>query len=166
MAKAEIVESWEVHIKKGTYHGKTKEEVLARSKKRIDEQEQEGLSWELHHVFTTERTKPFPKVLILDRQNNPGAWIENIHLADSSGNRSVWFYSLTGDYDDAQDLPLELFKKVEWHCSNLKKNGHDVSICMLREDPGLGIFIPEIDRPNIEEGKLADGCIPISKEEN
>ena len=60
----------------------------------------------------------------------------------------------------------ELFKKVEWHCSNLKKNGHDVSICMLREDPGMGIFIPEIDRPILDEGKLADGCIPISKEEN
>ena len=32
------------------------------------------------------------KVLILDRQLNPLAWIDNIHLADSSGNRNVWFY--------------------------------------------------------------------------
>ena len=103
------------------------------------------------------------KVLILDRKWNPTVWVDNIHLADSSGNRNVWFYSLTGDYDDAQDLPLELFEKVEWHCSNLKKNGHEVSICMRREDPGLGIFIPEIDKPIIDSGGLPDGCIPIQK---
>ena len=106
------------------------------------------------------------KVLILDRKLNPTAWVDNIHLIDSSGNRNVWFYSLTKDYDDAQDLPLELFKKIEWHCSNLKKNGHDVYICMLRKDPGIGIFIPEIDQPILDEGKLADGCIPILTEED
>ncbi len=105
--------------------------------------------------------KPEIKVLILDRQLNPKAWIENIHLVDSSGSRNVWFYSLTGDYDDAKDLPQELFDKVKWHCSNLKKNGHEVSICMLREDPGLGIFIPEIDQPIIDSGQLPDGCIKL-----
>ena len=103
------------------------------------------------------------KVLILDRKWNPTVWVDNIHLVDSSGNRNVWFYSLTGDYDDAQDLPLELFEKVEWHCSNLKKNGCEVLICMRREDPGLGIFIPEIDKPIIDSGELPDGCIPIEK---
>ena len=106
------------------------------------------------------------KVLILDRQLNPLAWIDNIHLADSSGNRNVWFYSLTGDYDDAKDLPQELFDKVERHCSNLKKNGHDVSICMLREDPGLGIFIPEIDQPILDSGQLPDGCIKLEGGQN
>ena len=33
------------------------------------------------------------KVLIIDRKWNPTVWVDNIHLADSSGNRNVWFYS-------------------------------------------------------------------------
>lgn len=87
------------------------------------------------------------KVLILDRSINPTVWADNLYLADSSGTRNVWFYSPKGDYDHAKDFPLDIFKQIEEHCSNLKKAGSRLTICMRRDDPGLGIFIPEIDLP-------------------
>ena len=101
------------------------------------------------------------KVLIIDRNLNPSVWADGLHWCDSSGTRSVWYFNPDEDsYETAQDLPNAVFEKIEWHVSNLRRNGCQVLLCIRREDPGLGIWIDEIDRPIFEAGGLPDGCIP------
>ena len=90
-----------------------------------------------------------PIVLVIDRINNPKVWVSNpdaLHWVDSCGSRSVWFWNPEGeDYERASDLPLDEFEKIAWHCENLKAAGEHVGICARMEDPGLGIYIPELD---------------------
>ena len=179
MAKAKIVESWEVHIKNGTHYGKTKEEVLSRSKKWIDEQEQEGLSWELHHVFRTVRTKPYPKVLIVGsigedgssrpheswiykfNQTNlkPGTRRGRLHEVDSSGTRSVYYYSKnvtsSADYETAIDLPKEIYNELAIF---LKKNNVPIHLFLLQEDPGQAIVLPQ-DNPENHFGFMQQNIL-------
>lgn len=88
------------------------------------------------------------KVLIIDRDLNPTVWADGLHLADSSGDRSIWYYNPLGpDYKTAEDLPDAVIEKIQWHVHNLRKSGHNVRLCIRRDDPGLGIVIPELDRP-------------------
>ena len=97
-----------------------------------------------------------PQVLIIDRLNNPKVWVSDpgsIHWVDSSGTRSVWFWNPEGaDYESAVDLPETEFSRIAERCENLKKAGHRMTICLRREDPGLGIYIPEIDAPSSVRG--------------
>ena len=87
------------------------------------------------------------QVLIIDRDLNPTVWYNGLHEADSCGDRTVWFYNLQGpDYKTAQDLPDEAIAKIQWHVYNLRKSGHNVRLCVRRDDPGPGIYIPELDR--------------------
>jgi len=123
-----------------------------------------------------------PIVLILDREldpneiigerNNKIPWEKCKHdtsllvdlwfrWTDSCGSRSVWFWSPTNDYDDAEDLPLEVFEIVEQWVTRQRRRGEFISICLRREDPGIGIYIPEIDDAVIAAGELPDGVLQI-----
>ena len=104
------------------------------------------------------------QVLVIDRDLNPAVWADGLHWCDSSGSRSVWYFNPYGDsYETAQDLPDSVFQKIERHVHTLRGNGHNVRLCIKREDPGLGIWIPEIDQPIKDAGQLPDGCIPVEQ---
>ena len=104
------------------------------------------------------------QVLVIDRELDASAWDDRLHWCDSSGTRSVWFFNAFEDeYKTAEDLPDPVFKKVERHINRLRGNGHNVRLCIKREDPGLGIWIPEIDKPIKDAGRLPDGCLPIEQ---
>ena len=63
-------ETWEVHLgDKRTMFGQTKEEALERAGKYIKEREAQGLWWELKQCWRTERTKPYPMVLIIGSED-------------------------------------------------------------------------------------------------
>ena len=104
------------------------------------------------------------KVLIINRRINPTVWVPALHWCDSSGHRSVYFYNPAGaDYESAVDLPCYVFEKILWHVGNLSAADGIHYLCLRREDPGLGIWIPEIDQPVKDAGELPDGCIPITQ---
>ena len=107
------------------------------------------------------------KVLIIDRQINPEAWIpDGLQWVDSSGSRSVFYWDpLNQGYENATDLPEPIFRQIEKQFNRLKETDPDLNLglCIRREDPGLGIFIPEIDNPVIASGQLPDGCIRINQ---
>ena len=164
ISKPKLRVSWEVNIGKMTSCGSTKEEVLERCKDSINKQEEKGLSWELRQIWTTPRTKPYPNVLIIgsgktvrrthenwiEKFNNinlrPGTRRGHLHWVDSSGSRSVYYYSdklINCDYEDAIDLPLDIYKELAIF---LKKHKVSVHLFLLQEDPGLGIMLPQ-DNP-------------------
>ena len=162
-------EGWEVVAGRGTTYGKTKEEVLKRAASSVQRCESEGLSWELHHVVTTLRTKPYPKVLIVGSTGKDGIsrphekWVEKfnqtnlkpgsrrgrLHWVDSSGTRSVFFYSQnvlnSADYDDAIDLPDSIHKELAVF---LKENNVPIHLFLLQEDPGIAIVLPQDKEEN------------------
>jgi len=134
----------------------------------------------------THQEKPLPIVLILDRFLDPngilaernneiifkdrGLAVHNdtslivdlwFRFVDASGSRCVWSWGPTDDYDDAEDLPLEVFDIVEQWVNRMKQRGELLGICMRREDPGLGIYIPEVDNAVIAAGELPDGVIQV-----
>ena len=118
----------------------------------------------------------FPIVLILDRQLDPCELVKIfyretkqelkhdinkvLHWTDSCGSRAVWYYSL-GDYSQATDFPEDLFKIIEEMVKIWRESGQACSICMRREDPGMGIHIPEIDDAVIAAGGLPDGALHL-----
>jgi len=108
-------------------------------------------------------TSNCPKVLIIDRSIDPTRWIDHpthtLHWTDSSGSRSVWWWGPqeSDSYDDAESLPVEVFEKI---AAKVAKRKRPV-LCLRREDPGLGIVIPEIDFPIAEAGGIPDGCIML-----
>ena len=103
------------------------------------------------------------QVLVINRRINPTVWLESLHWVDSSGSRSVYFYNPSGDdYDSAVDMPDYAFEKIQWHVNNLSAADGIQYLCIRREDPGLGIWIPEIDQPVKDAGQLPDGCIRIT----
>jgi len=163
-------ENWQVVVPSGgTYYGNTKEEVLERASSCIKEKESQGLSWELHHVVTTLRTKPYPKVLIVGSTGEDGIsrpheeWVERfnqtnlkpgskrgrLHWVDSSGTRSVFFYSKnilnSADYDEAIDLPNSIHKELAVF---LKENNVPIHLFLLQEDPGVAIMLPQDNKEN------------------
>lgn len=162
MTKPKIHDSWEVHLDNTVFSGKTKEEVLKRASGSIKKREAEGLSWQLHHVWATERTKPWPKVLIVGSSDGDCGRPADSMVAkfsndeklmpkgrlmwtDSAGTRSVFWYTESTKYSpnyekDAMDLPAEVFLKLgSW----LDLNKVPVHLLLRREDPGLGIFLEE-----------------------
>ena len=118
--------------------------------------------------------RELPIVLILDRQLDPCELVKifyrqtkqkpirdinkMLHWTDSCGTRAVWYYS-PDSYAEATDFPEDLFKIIEEMVNIWKKLGQTCSICMRREDPGLGIHIPEIDDAVIAAGGLPDGAL-------
>tara|TARA_Y100000401_G_scaffold112043_1_gene110981 strand:+ start:171 stop:542 length:372 start_codon:yes stop_codon:yes gene_type:complete len=84
-----------------------------------------------------------------------------IRGVDWCGSRVVMLYQLKNDTSKAIDIPEHLFERCKAFVSrrrSLKKR-----LFIRREDPGLGIYIPEIDRPVAEAGGVPDGFIQLSK---
>ena len=155
---------WSFKYRFGTSFHDSLEELLASSmvQKEIAEATENGRSYEIAQTFTKPRTD-WPMVLITDRSIDPTRWIDHpthtLHWTDSSGSRSVWWWGRKGsdDYENAESLPVEVFDKIAARVAKRKRP----VLCMRREDPGLGIFIPEIDDPVAEAGGIPDGVIPL-----
>ena len=39
----------------------------------------------------------------------------------------------------------------------------DIDLLMHREDPGLGIYLPELDEAILQAGGTPDGCIKVAR---
>ena len=163
----DCVPQWSFKYSKGgRLFAKTLPELLDRSAKYREKLDAEGKGYDLVLTFSKPRTV-WPKVLIIDRDINPNVWFpeeSGLHWTDSSGSRAVYFWNPKGDeYDREIDLPEDVFHHIHMRVNNLRKAGHEVQLCMRRDDPGLGIWIPEIDEPIVEAGGIPDGCIKTGK---
>ncbi len=63
----------------------------------------------------------------------------SLEWCDSSGSRSVFLYMVNGDQ---QDLPHRTFQEFKVFLSEREIKP---DLIMHREDPGLGIYLPELD---------------------
>ena len=132
----------------------------------------------------TKGKKVWPIVLILDRDldpvrmmkamtETPGVtslksefpWENWFHWVDSCGSRSIWYWAPEDEYEKAQDLPLDVFEVLEQFVTVWRQSGHKCTICLRREDPGLGIYIPELDDAVRAAGELPDGVIALKNGE-
>jgi hypothetical protein len=155
---------WSFGYKNHTSFRDSLEELLASPsvQKEIAEATENGHSYEIAQTFTKPRTD-WPMVLIIDRSIDPNRYIDHpthaLHWTDSSGSRSVWWWGpqWSDSYDDAESLPSEVFNKIDARVAKRKRP----VLCMRREDPGLGIFIPEIDLPVAEAGGVPDGVLVL-----
>ena len=70
-----------------------------------------------------------------------------------------WYGEINEDnYDKAKDIPSSVYQMLVDHV--ITKSKSQPELMMRREDPGLGIYIPEIDDKIAEAGGVPDGCIP------
>ena len=92
-------------------------------------------------------------VLVIDRRFDRAVQIysdkhlpdgQSLEWADSSGNRSVHLFMVDGEQQDLPFRTFQLFKEF------LAERHTDVDLLMIREDPGLGIFLPELDEALME----------------
>ena len=82
---------------------------------------------------------------------------QSLEWADSSGNRSVFLFMLNGEQQDLPFRAFEMFKEF------LAQRHTGVDLLMIREDPGLGIFLPELDEAILQAGGIPDGCIKVGQ---
>ena len=96
-------------------------------------------------------------VLIIDRRFDQAVEaFSRAHLpedqalewADSCGNRSVFLFMVGGEQVDLPYRTFQLFKEF------LAERHTDVDLLMIREDPGLGIHLPELDEAGTCEGSV------------
>ena len=80
-----------------------------------------------------------------------------LEWADSCGNRSVHLFMLNGEQVDLPYRTFQLFKDF------LAERHTDVDLLMHREDPGLGIYLPELDEAILQAGGTPDGCIKVAR---
>jgi hypothetical protein len=73
---------------------------------------------------------------------------QSLEWADSSGNRSVFLFMLNGEQVDLPYRTFERFKEF------LAERHTDVDLLMIREDPGLGIYLPELDEAGTCKGSV------------
>ena len=73
---------------------------------------------------------------------------QSLEWADSSGNRSVHLFMVDGEQQDLPYRTFQLFKDF------LAERHTDVDLLMIREDPGLGIFLPELDEAGTYGGSV------------
>ena len=64
---------------------------------------------------------------------------QSLSWCDSSGTRSVFLYKVDGEQEDLPLRTFQLFKDF------LAEREIEPDLIMHREDPGLGIYLPEID---------------------
>jgi len=143
---------WCVKISRQYIYGKTKAEALRRAKSSIERAKQNGYEWSVIREVIPGWTVP-PMVLVFDR-NHEGAIEEFNQLmlykdqcltgADWCGNRVVYEFQEGGQQ---VDLPFDVYEEL---LSALKSWRIEPDLCMRREDPGLGIYLPEIDDDRME----------------
>tara|TARA_Y100000004_G_scaffold71554_1_gene80436 strand:+ start:129 stop:752 length:624 start_codon:yes stop_codon:yes gene_type:complete len=92
-------------------------------------------------------------VLVIDRRFDRAVQVfSDTHLpdnqalewADSSGSRSVHLFMLDGEQVDLPHRTFQMLKEF------LAERYTDIDLLMHREDPGLGIFLPELDEAVVE----------------
>lgn len=149
--------SWSVSFPGHTVYGPTKSEALRRAKSSIERAKQHGYEWSVIRESIPGWTVP-PMVLVFDR-NHEAAIQEFNELmlyrdqlldgVDWCGNRVVYRF-----LEDGQqvDLPFDIYEEL---LSALKSWHIEPDLCMRREDPGLGIYLPEIDDDRMEALKRA-----------
>ncbi len=105
-------------------------------------------------------------VLVIDRRFDPAVHVfsdthlpddQSLEWVDSSGNRSVHLFMLNGEQVDLPHRTFQMFKEF------LAERHSDVDLLMHREDPGLGIFLPELDEAILQAGGTPDGCIKVAR---
>ena len=155
---------WSVEVGHGKTYGKTKAEVLELCAGCIAEAEAKGQPWTLNHEWIKARTS-WPKVVIVSRTHDQHVESftfgnHKLHWTDSCGSRSVFWYGEINenDYDKAKDIPSSVYQRLVDHVITQSKSQPE--LMMRRDDPGLGIYIPEIDDKIAEAGGVPDGCIP------
>ncbi len=101
-------------------------------------------------------------VLIIDRRFDRAVQLysdthlpdgQSLEWADSSGNRSVHLFMVGGEQEDFPYRTFQLFKDF------LLERYTNVDLLMHREDPGLGIYLPELDESLLQAGHTPDGFI-------
>ena len=143
---------------RGSVFGKTKKVLISRlshpaSEYKITREELPGWS------------RP-DLVLVIDRRFEPAVQAfsdthlpheQSLEWADSSGNRSVFLFMIDGEQQDLPFRTFEMFKEF------LAQRHTGVDLLMIREDPGLGIFLPELDEAILQAGGVPDGCIKVGQ---
>ncbi len=103
-------------------------------------------------------------VLVIDRRFDRAVQLysdthlpdgQSLEWADSSGNRSVHLFMVGGEQEDLPYRTFQLFKDF------LLERYTNVDLLMHREDPGLGIYLPELDEAILQAGGTPDGCIKV-----
>ena len=124
----------------GSTFGKTKKVLMSRLSHPVSE-----------YKITKEAIPGWSRpdlVLVIDRRFDRAVQVfsdthlpddQSLDWADSSGNRSVFLFMLDGEQQDLPYRTFELFKQF------LAERHTNVDLLMIREDPGLGIFLPELD---------------------
>ena len=138
--------------------------------------------------MTTTKTKTLAKSLIIGSEaedafrpadqyvevfndgflSNPS--LGNLNWVDSSGTRSVFFYTKPGavrKYKNASDLPTYIFEALAIF---FRLNDVPCHLFLLQEDPGLGIILPQDTKENLishrKTTSLADVADPLIKKFN
>ena len=146
---------WYVQVGRGRTFGATKAEALRAAQGRIQRGKERGESWSVHRFEQPAWSRPF-EVLVFDRSVEGAVSMFNQELqeqhgegtelfwVDSCGNRSVFEFRQHGEQFD---LPYQVFEAFR---QRLKDWDIEPNLCFRREDPGLGIHLPEIDDDRLE----------------
>ena len=149
---------WKAQHKNMRQFAKTKKELLPRLCHPVSE-----------YTITKEERPGWSRpdlVLVIDRRFDRAVQVfsdthlpqeQSLEWADSSGNRSVHLFMLDGEQQDLPYRTFELFKQF------LAERHTDIDLLMIREDPGLGIFLPELDEAILQAGGIPDGCIKVAR---
>ena len=149
---------WKAQRDRCSTFGKTKKILMSR----LSHPESE-------YIITKEELPGWSRpdlVLVIDRRFDRAVQVfsdkhlpdnQALEWADSSGNRSVHLFMVDGQQVDLPYRTFQLFKDF------LAERHTDVDLLMHREDPGLGIYLPELDEAILQAGGIPDGCIKVGR---
>jgi hypothetical protein len=149
---------WKAERDRCRTFGKTKKILMSRLSRPVSE-----------YTITKEELPGWSRpdlVLVIDRRFDRAVQVfsdthlpddQSLEWADSSGSRSVHLFMLNGEQVDLPHRTFQMFKDF------LAERHTDVDLLMHREDPGLGIFLPELDEAILQAGGTPDGCIKVSR---
>jgi len=143
---------------RGSIFGKTKKILMSRLSRPASE-----------YTITKEERPGWSRpdlVLVIDRRFDAAVQVfsdsylpddQRLEWADSSGSRSVHLFMLNGEQVDLPHRTFQILKDF------LAERYTDIDLLMHREDPGLGIFLPELDEAILQAGGSPDGCIKVGR---
>lgn len=146
---------WCVQLGRQRIYASTRAEALSRAKSSIQQAKQAGESWSISQEVLPGWTVP-PMVLVFDRNHEEAVRIFNQELkeqhgdlfelsgVDWSGGRVVYEFL---QENEQIDLPFAVYERFR---KRLKEWDIKPDLCYRREDPGLGIYLPEIDDDRME----------------
>lgn len=136
---------WKAQRDRSSTFGKTKKILMSRLSHPVSE-----------YKITKEELPGWSRpdlVLVIDRRFDRAVQVfsdtqlpddQSLEWADSSGNRSVHLFMINGEQVDLPHRTFQMFKEF------LAERHTDVDLLMHREDPGLGIYLPELDEALME----------------